>query len=111
MKEVQGLGSRAHSCQNFNWFDDQTGVMIGALLLTIDEPLVTVTQKQGTLPQMLTLLGETGGYWALVGAIFALVFVKKHPESDVAVIYEARTLVTDKLFPYLQGKGMEKESE
>ena len=61
-------------------------------VLTIEDPLVETTTKQGVLPQVIALVGNLGGYLSLSGVLFTLVWVRRYPRSEVAKTFEARTL-------------------
>lgn len=60
--------------------------------LVIENPTVPVTEKQGVLPQLFALSAKLGGYLSLLTVVFTAILVRKYPESEVALTYEARTL-------------------
>lgn len=71
----------------------------GTVSVSIKTPVVHVSYKQGVLPQIFKLGGEVGGWWSILTLAFCLIFSKKHPDSPVAQIYEARTFVGDGVLP------------
>lgn len=83
---------RHAKCQHWSEFESTEGLGI-YWRVVIESPLVTVSRKLGALPQLFSLLGNLGGYLALLTATFTAIFVRKYPHSDVANIYEARTLI------------------
>lgn len=84
----------------------------GGVSIAIPEPLVEVTLRQGILPQLAKLLGEAGGYMALLTTIFTLLFVRKNPHSDIANIYEERTFIGESICGSLSHPGgFPKETE
>lgn len=96
---------------DFRWFGSENSRVVAAMVISIDEPLVTVTRYQGLLPRVFTLLGELGGYLALLTTIFTIVFVKKYPASGVAEIFEARTFIGERVKDFLQGHGSEEKNK
>ena len=63
------------------------------VLIHIHDPSFSVAIAQGVLPQVLTLLGNLGGYLSLMSALFFAVWVRRHPHSEVANTFEERTLI------------------
>ena len=83
---------RHAECEHWSEFESTEGLGI-FWRVVIETPLVTVSRKLGALPQLFSLLGNLGGYLALLTATFTTIFVRKYPHSDIANIYEARTLI------------------
>lgn len=54
-----------------------------AFVVSIEEPLIETTTKQGVLPQVIALVGNLGGYLALAGTLFTSVWVRRYPGSEV----------------------------
>ena len=102
--------SREYMCGEMTWFQPPPRTPVGCMLVTIDT-LVTVTHKQGILPQVLTLFSEVGGYLSLLTAMFTCFFVKKYTDSPVAKIYEARTFVGENISKNLQLHGKDEKTE
>lgn len=51
-----------------------------------------VTLTRGIFPQFFDLFTGMGGFLSMTTLVFAAVFVKRFPQSDVAVVFEQRTL-------------------
>ena len=58
----------------------------------IDTPAVPITLKQGVLPRLFALCNSIGGYFSFFTLVFGVIFVKRYPDGEIAVTYEARTL-------------------
>ncbi|CAE7380760.1 ftsH [Symbiodinium pilosum] len=54
--------------------------------------MISVTLKQGVLPQMFALFSSLGGLISLALIVYGLIFVKRYPHSFVSNTYEERTL-------------------
>ncbi|CAE7765767.1 unnamed protein product [Symbiodinium sp. CCMP2592] len=65
---------------------------VSATVFVIDDPLITVTLQQGVAPQLFALLSTVGGYISLTSLIFTTIFVKKYPNSAIAILFQKRTL-------------------
>ena len=64
-----------------------------AATITVEDPVVVVTSQLGALPRLVRLMSGTGGFLTVLSLIFTTVFVKKYPDAEVVVMYEARTLI------------------
>ena len=92
-KWANGGHNHSDSCPG-QWkrFSSSTGGE-GVYIISIQDPLVETTTKQGVVPQVVALVGNLGGYLTLSGTLFALVWVRRYPGSEVNKTFEARTLV------------------
>ncbi|CAE7368321.1 unnamed protein product [Symbiodinium natans] len=63
-----------------------------AVIIVISDPLIHVSLEKGILLQYFELLSSLGGYISVTVAVFGLIFVRKFPQSDVARVFEERTL-------------------
>ncbi|CAE7468459.1 ftsH, partial [Symbiodinium pilosum] len=63
-----------------------------AATILLKDPVVMVTLTRGILPQFFDLFTSMGGFLSMTTLVFAAVFVKRYPQSDVAVVFEQRTL-------------------
>eukprot|EP00438_Fugacium_kawagutii_P002930 Skav232609 [mRNA] locus=scaffold1224:438431:439183:+ [translate_table: standard] len=93
-------GDRSIWCSNESWV--WLGNLSGAertvaLGIVIADHWVKSSQIQGIVPQLFKLFGNLGGFLALLTIIFTRLFVKKHPDSEVARVYDARTFLGDKI--------------
>ena len=72
-------------------YSDTVGPSV--VLVSVQEPLVTVTRQLGYFRQIQNLISSLGGYVTAITLIFTTVFVKKYPKDAVSVIYDMRTLI------------------
>jgi len=68
------------------------------LRLLARDPMVIFYHKQGIMPQLFKLISSTGGYISCLTLMFLSCFVRKYPESAVVQIYQARTLVLERIW-------------
>lgn len=75
------------------------------------DPMVVVYHKQGIMPQLFKLISSTGGYISCLTLMFLSCFVRKYPKSAVVQIYEARTLVLERIWSRQRPKDDSKPKE
>lgn len=81
------------------------------LRLSARDPMVVVYHKQGIMPQLFKLISSTGGYISCLTLMFLSCFVRKYPKSAVVQIYEARTLVLERIWSRQRPKDDSKPKE
>ena len=96
-------------CTHWTYFGTGRSIA-GGVFVSIQTPVVPVSYKQGLLPQVFKLGGDIGGWWSVMTLAFCALFSKKHPESRVAQIYEARTFVGERVLSATP-KGSQARSE
>ncbi|CAE7323907.1 ftsH [Symbiodinium microadriaticum] len=77
--------------RHFTGSPPSLGKPVAATILFKD-PVVMVTLTRGIFPQFFDLFTGMGGFLSMTTLVFAAVFVKRFPQSDVAVVFEQRTL-------------------
>lgn len=94
-------GDRTYECHaGMKYFQSPGGraKRSSVLRLLARDPMVIVYHKQGIMPQLFKLISSTGGYISCLTLMFLSCFVRKYPESAVVQIYEARTLVLERIW-------------
>ena len=99
------------ACKHWTFFGEERGI-VDAAFISIQSPMVQVSKKQGVLPQIFKLVGEVGGWMAVLSMMFTAMFVKMYTDSPVAKIYEARTFIGERIGLSMSEHGkQEKETD
>ena len=87
------LHSVTEICHMTRFSEDRPKATMLYVMVTIEDPVVIVTRALGVAPQFVSLLSGAGGIFTVLGLIFTTVFIKKYPDAEVTLVYEARTLI------------------